>query len=132
MAASPRPLTPLIGAGIVAAAAVIGPSSFFAFIGLPYSYSSISLECSKGAPCIQTSLSSNQFVPAVQAYIPLALGGLIVYSMYKGLRGVAWAGIIGLLIFSFLSLPSIGVLYLPFAIALVGINAYARNDMRGA
>jgi hypothetical protein len=57
--------------------------------------------------------------------LPLVLGGLIGYAMFKGRNGIAWVGIVGLLAFSFVSLASIGLLYLPFVIALVGLNAYA-------
>jgi len=127
MAGSSPTLTPLIGAGLVAATAVIAISSFFAFVGLPYSYYSVTEVCSVGGPCGQMSQSGSLLVPIGQTFVPLTLGTLIAYAMFKQMKGVAWTGIVCLLAFSFLSLPSIGIIYLPFAIILVGINAYSRK-----
>jgi hypothetical protein len=112
-------------AALVVAIAIIAISSFFAFIGLPNSFVVVTEACSIGNACTQTTQQGTSFMTTPWAFLPLVLGGLVGYAMFKGRSGVAWAGIVGLLAFSFISMFSIGLLYLPFVIALVGLNAYA-------
>ena len=115
--------------GVVALAiATMAISAFFTLVGLPYSYTSVAEECSIGNQCVQTTQSGSSFVPAQIAVIPLLLGGLVAVGAVVRRASVTWTGVVGLLAFSFISLVSLGILYLPLVIALVGLTAAATSN----
>jgi hypothetical protein len=99
--------------------AISGLSVFLIVVGLPMSYASVSESCSNGNPCVQTQQSGTSFMQVPAAGIPLVIGGVVAFGLVKNRTAITWAGLVGLLIFSFVSLFSVGILYFPFAIALV-------------
>jgi hypothetical protein len=101
--------------------AIVGLSVFFIVVGLPYSYTSVSEHCSIGTRCIETQQSGASFVQAPIAVIPLLAGVVVAIGLFKSRVALSWVGMVGLLVFSFVGLFSIGLLYLPFAIVLVSL-----------
>lgn len=105
------------------AGAVVAISSFFVIVGLPYSYASVTEQCSAGNQCVQVTRLGSSFAPTQVAAIPLVLGVLVFLGVFKQRGVISWGGMIGLLVFSLVSLFSIGLLYLPFAMTLLGLLA---------
>lgn len=108
---------------LVVAGIVIALSVFVAFVGLPSSEAVVSEQCTVGSPCVQTSTHSNVLTPAPVAFLPLLTGIAVAVGLVKGRMAVSWIGTILLLVFSFFGLFSIGLLYMPLGIALVGLLA---------
>jgi hypothetical protein len=115
-------------AALVTAGVVAGLSAFFLFIGLPDSYATAAEQCSLPSNCIQTMQSGTNFVPTQWAALPLVLGCIIAFGVFKYRTAISWAALAGLGVFSFISLVSIGLLYFPFVIALVGLLASFRSQ----
>jgi hypothetical protein len=101
--------------------AIAGLSVFFVVVGLPGSYASVSESCSIGNQCVETQRSGTVLTQTPAAVIPLLAGAVVAIGLLKNRMAISWVGIVGLLVFSFLSLLSIGLLYMPFAIALVSL-----------
>jgi hypothetical protein len=101
--------------------AIAGLSVFFIVVGLPGSYASVSESCSIGNQCIETQQSGTFLAQTPAAVIPLLAGAAVAIGLLKNRMALSWVGIVGLLVFSFVSLFSIGLLYMPFAIALVSL-----------
>lgn len=110
-------------AALVVSGIIVALSVFFAVIGLPYSGVSVMERCSAGGQCVQTVTYQSNFVPTSLAVIPLLAGGFVALGLLRKRMALSWAGTILLLGFSIVSLFSIGLLYIPFAIALVGLLA---------
>jgi len=110
--------------------AIVGLSVFFILIGLPGSYASVSEQCSIGNPCVETQQSGTYLTQEPLAAIPLLTGAAFAIGLLKNRMVLSWAGMVALLIFSFLSLVSIGLLYMPFAIALVGLLSVIQSRKR--
>jgi len=88
----------------------------------------VSEQCSLPNNCIQTMQSGTNFVPTQWAALPLVLGCILAFGVFKDRTTMSWATLVGLGVFSFISLVSIGLLYLPFVIALVGLLASFRSQ----
>ncbi len=110
-------------AALVVAGIVIALSVFIALVGLPSSEAVVSEQCTVGNPCVQTSTYSNVLTPAPVALLPLLTGVAVAVGLVKGRMAVSWIGTILLLVFSFIGGFSIGLLYMPLGIALVGLLA---------
>jgi hypothetical protein len=113
------------------AVTVVGLSVFLVVVGLPGSYSSVSESCSLGNPCVVTRHSGTYLVQAPAAGIPLVAAVVVAVGLVKNRMALSWAGLAGLLVFAFISLFSVGLLYFPFAIALVGLLSVIQGR-RGA
>ena len=111
---------------LVVAGVVVGISIFIMIIGVPYSYVSVTETCAIGNPCVQTTQSGTYLDPTPVTIIPLLLGAVVALGVFKQWAAISWAGMTGLLFFSFVSIFSIGLLFLPFAIALFGLLAVVR------
>jgi hypothetical protein len=98
---------------------ISGLSAFLIIVGLPMSYASATESCSVGNPCVEVQQSGTSFAQVPAAAIPLLAGAVTVLGLVKNRIALSWAGLVGLLAFSFVSLFSVGLLYFPFAIALV-------------
>ncbi|MHB8568542.1 MAG: hypothetical protein ACYC9U_15815 [Nitrososphaerales archaeon] len=101
-------------------------SVFIATIGLPASEESVSIQCSG---CVQTVQFSTFLVPTLLALIPLLIAIIIGAGLLiKHWMILSWIGIIVLLGFSFISIFSMGVFYMPLAIGLVVALAAVQTD----
>jgi hypothetical protein len=114
-------------AALVSSLVVVGLSAFFLFVGVPGSYQQVSEECSLPNDCVQTMQSGSNFTPTLWAALPLVLGSIIGMGVLESRTAVSWAGVLGLAAFSFLSLFSIGLLYFPLVLILVGLLASLRG-----
>lgn len=112
--------------------AIVGLSAFFVIVGLPGSYASVSEQCSLGNQCVQTQRSGTYFVQTPIAVIPLSMGAMVAVGLVKNRMALSWAGMVGLLAFSFVSLVSIGLLYMPFVAALVSLLSVIQSRKRAA
>jgi hypothetical protein len=112
--------------------AIVGLSVFFILIGLPGSYASVSRQCSIGNQCVDTQKSGTFLTQEPLATIPLLTGAVVAIGLVKNWMVLSWIGMIGLLVFSFVSLVSIGLLYMPFAIALVSLLSVIQSRKRVA
>ncbi len=92
-------------------------SIFLTLIGAQYS--EVSANCYTAAECQR--LSTTVFVPIPQAVIPLLMGAVVAVGLVTKRMVLAWSGTILLLFFSLLTGFSIGLFYLPFAVALFGL-----------
>ena len=119
-----------VALGIVIA--IAGLSVFFIVVGLPGSYASVSENCSVGNQCVETRQSGTSFVQTPVAIIPLLAGAMVAIGLVKNRMTLSWVGMVGLLVFSFVGLLSIGLLYMPFAIALVGLFSVIQSGRRVA
>ena len=110
-------------------AVVAGISAFSILvivIGLPGSYIEVSETCSNGNLCVQTTQSGTYLSPTPLAVIPWLLGVVGALGVLKHQAAISWSGISGLLVFCSMTVFSIGLLYLPFALSLLGILAAIR------
>lgn len=114
------------GIAIGIAAILAAMSVFFIFVGVPGSYGTISEQCSLGSPCVQSQQTGISYTQVPAAVVPLFATGSVAIGLIKRSKVLLWVGVMVLLAFSFLSLFSVGLLYLPFAIALVGLTAAIR------
>ena len=114
-------LSRTIKTGLVVAGITIAFSIFIVVVGLPSSELSTTEQCSIGSPCVQTSTYSSPFSPEPVALVPLLAGAGVVLGLAKKWFIVSWAGTFLLLGFSMVGLLSIGLLYMPLGIALVGL-----------
>ena len=115
-------------------AVVAGISAFSILvivIGLPGSYIEVSETCSNGNLCVQTTQSGTYLSSTPVAVIPLLLGVVVALGVFRQRTAVSWAGMIGLLVFTFVSMFSLGLLYLPFTIVLFVILAARVNRAPG-
>ncbi len=110
--------------------AITGLSVFLIIVGLPGSYTSVSEQCSVGSQCVQTQQSGTYLVQTPVAAIPLSMGALVALGLVVNRMALSWAGMVGLLAFSFISLFSIGLLYMPFVITLVGLLSVIQSHKR--
>ena len=110
--------------------AIVGLSVFFILIGLPGSYASVSRQCSIGNPCFETQQSGTYLTQEPLAVIPLLTGAAVAVGLFRNRMALSWAGIVGLLVFSFVSLFSIGLLYMPLAITLVSLLSVIQSRKR--
>jgi hypothetical protein len=108
---------------LIVAGIVIALSVFIALVGLPSSEAIVTEQCAVGSPCAQTSTYSNTLTTTPVALVPLLTGMVVAAGLVKGRMVVSWIGTILLLVFSFFGLFSIGLLYMPLGIALVGLLA---------
>jgi hypothetical protein len=111
-------------AAIAVAGMAMVLSVFFVVIGVPFTNGSIGESCSLGSGCTQTvNAVTNGFNPTPWALFPLAAGGTVVVGLVSSRKVISWTGTILLTIFSFVSLFSIGLLYLLLVPFLVGLLA---------
>lgn len=110
--------------------AVVGLSVFLILIGLLGSYASVSEQCSIGNQCVETQQSGTYLIQEPLAAIPLLTGAALAIGLLKNRMALSWAGMVALLVFSFVSLVSIGLLYMPFAIALVSLLSVIQSRKR--
>jgi len=115
-----------LGLGVTGAMAAL--SLFFILIGIPGSSGTITLVCSTGNSCSSSSQYATTFTPTLYALIPLLLATVSGFGFYKRRMVLVWVTTVMLLIFSIISLVSIGVLYIPFAIALVALTFMNRRN----
>jgi hypothetical protein len=94
-------------------------SVFLSLIGAQYS--EVSANCYTAAECQR--LATTVYVPIPQAIIPLLMAAVVALGLVGKRMTLTWAGTTLLLFFSLLTGFSIGLLYLPFVIALFGLNA---------
>lgn len=106
---------------MVVSGIVIVLSIFFAVIGVPDSGVSVTETCVVSGLCSQTTDSFTSFVPVQLAVIPLLAGATVAAGLVRKITALCWAGTILILGFCFVGLFSIGLLYLPLAIVLVGL-----------
>jgi len=116
-------LTRLTKAALIVAGIVIALSVFIVLVGLPSSKATLTEQCAAGNPCVQTSKYSNTLTPTSVAIVPMLTGIAVGVGLVKGRMVVSWIGTILLLTFSFFEGFSIGLLYMPLGIALVGLLA---------
>lgn len=110
-----------LGSVLVVSGIVIALSIFFAVIGVPDSGGSVTETCVANGQCGQTTNSFTSFVPVQLAVIPLLAGATVAAGLVRKMAVLCWAGTILILGFCFVGLFSIGLLYLPLAIVLVGL-----------
>jgi len=111
-------------AAIAVAGVAMALSVFFVVIGVPYTQGSISESCSISPGCTQAGFTvTNGFTPTVWALVPLVAGGTILLGLVSSKKFISWTGTTLLAIFSFVSLFSIGLLYLLLVPFLVGLLA---------
>ncbi len=111
-------------AAITVAGVALVLSVFFVVIGVPFTQGSISQSCSIGSGCTQAVTTvTNGFAPIIWALVPLAAAGTVEFGLVSGRKVISWAGTILLAIFSFVSLDSIGLLFLPLVPLLVVLLA---------
>ncbi|MBI3860090.1 MAG: hypothetical protein HY296_07655 [Thaumarchaeota archaeon] len=110
-------------AALVVAGVIVALSIFFTVVGLPYSGASVAEICSAVSSCVETTTYQNNFVPTSLAVVPLLAGVLVALGLVEKRPILSWVGTTLLLGFSFVGLFSIGLLYMPFAIILVGLLA---------
>jgi hypothetical protein len=70
------------------------------------------------------------FEPVRLAVIPLLAGAMVVAGLIRKITALCWAGTLLALGFCFVGLFSIGLLYLPFAVALVGLLPTITSSFR--
>jgi hypothetical protein len=116
-----------VRAALGTALAIVALSIFLVVIGSQYSEGSVTRQCSIGSQCIETQQFRNYFVPEPIAGVPLLIGMVVALGLGTKRMLLAWSGTISLLVFSFLSIFSIGLFYAPFAITLVGLLAVIQN-----
>lgn len=115
--------------GVVGAMAAL--SLFFLVIGIPGSAETIALQCSTGNGCSGVSQYVTTFTPALFALIPLLLAAVSGLGFYVRKLILVWLATIALFVFSIISMFSIGILYIPFALALIGL-AFTNRGSPGA
>jgi hypothetical protein len=94
-------------------------SIFFAAVGVPGSYESVSEQCSLGSPCVSTQQAGTSFTRTPETAIALFAATAVAIGLVKKSNALSWLGTALLLGFSFGALFSVGLLYLPFGIALL-------------
>ena len=109
----------VVGVALCITLIIAAISIFLTLIGAQYS--EVSANCYTAAECQR--LSTTVFVPIPQAVIPLVMGVGVALGLVTKRMVLAWSGAAPLLFFSLLTGLSIGLLYLPFAIALFGLVA---------
>lgn len=110
---------------MAAALIVVTFSVILAVTGLPYSETIAT--CSPGNPCTSAQQVVTDPVPLVAVAVPLLLGLASAVGLVRGRMFLAWSGAIPLLFFSILTGFSIGLLYLPFDAALIGLLAIVQG-----
>jgi len=116
----------LVGAlGVTLAIAVI--SLFLILVGSEYSGISATRTCSIGNQCVDTKQFASKFVPEPVAAIPLLMAVAVIVGLVDKRMILAWSGTALLFIFSFVTGFSIGLFYMPFAVALVGLLTVIQN-----
>ena len=110
--------------GVVGAMAAL--SLFFLLIGVPGSTDTTTLSCSFGTSCSGGSYYSTTYTLTVYALVPVTLAAISAIAFYKRKYVLLWLSVAALFVFSFISLFSIGILYLPFGISLL-ILAFANR-----
>lgn len=105
---------------------IVALSVFLVVIGSQWE--EVSAPCYSAIEC--SRLSRTVFVPTPQAVIPLLLGMVVALGLAMKRMILAWSGTIPLLLFSLLFGFSIGLFYLPFDVALVGLLAIIQNQKR--
>lgn len=108
---------------LVVAGIVIALSVFFVVVGVPVSEASVMEQCSIGNQCIESSSFRNIFIPTEAALIPLLAGAIVELGIIRKSGIFSWTGALLLLVFSLVAGFSIGLLYLPLALVLVGFLA---------
>jgi hypothetical protein len=110
-----------LGSALLVSGIVIALSIFFGVVGVPYSGVSVTETCVTNGGCSQATASLSGFVPTPMAAIPLLAGAVVVTGLLRKTAFLCWAGAILILGFGFVGLFSIGLLYLPPAMVLVGL-----------
>lgn len=111
-----------LGLALGVAGAMAALSLFFILVGIPGSSESIALQCSAGSSCIANSNYSTTYTPTPFALVPLALAFVAGLGFYERRRAVTSLASVALLPFSVLTLFSIGILYVPFGVALTSLS----------
>ncbi len=109
---------------------IVALSVFLVVIGIQYSGVSVTRQCSIGNQCADTEQFFTKFVPEPVAVVPSLMGAVVALGLVKKRMVFAWSGTILLLIFSSVSIFSIGLFYAPFSITLVGLLAVIHNRKR--
>jgi hypothetical protein len=117
-----------VGAAVGVTLIIAALSVFLLVIGSPASEGSATGQCSTGNQCVFTQQFRNYFIPTPVATVPLLMGAVVALGLVKKRSFLSWSGTILLLIFSFVSIFSIGLFYFPFGIALVGFLAIIQNQ----
>jgi hypothetical protein len=112
-----------VSVALVAAGVVIALSVFFVVVGVPASEASAIEQCSVGPQCVESSTFRNIFVPTEAALIPLIAGIIAELGIIEKSYTAAWIGALLLLVFSLVAGFSIGLVFLPFALWLIGFLA---------
>jgi len=115
-----------LGLGVAGSMAAL--SLFFILIGIPGSSGTVSLVCSSGNSCSSSSTYATTFTPTLFALFPLFLATVSGFGFYKRRMSLVWVATVALLIFSIISLLSIGILYVPFAAALGALTFINRHN----
>jgi hypothetical protein len=115
-----------LGLGVAGSMAAL--SLFFILIGIPGSSGTITLACSSSNSCSSSSQYATTFTPTLYALVPLLLATVSGFGFYKRKMNLVWLATVALFIFSIISLLSIGILYIPFAIALVALTFINRRN----
>jgi hypothetical protein len=110
-----------LGSGLFVSGIIIALSVFFGVVGVPYTGVSVTETLVASGQSSQTTAFVMTFVPVQLAVIPLLAGATVMAGLVRRVAVVCWAGTILLLGFCFVGLFSIGLLYLPLAIVLVGL-----------
>jgi len=97
-------------------------------VGAQYSGVSVTRQCSIGNQCAETEQVFTKFVPEPVAVVTLLMGAIAALGLVTKKMVLAWTGTVPLLAFSLLTGLSIGLFYLPLAVALVGVLAIMRNQ----
>lgn len=109
----------VVGTALCITLIIAAISVFLMLVGAQYA--EVGANCYTAAEC--QSLSKAVFVPIPQAIIPLLMGAVVALGLATKRMALVWSGTALLLFFSVLTGFSIGLLYLPFVIALFGLVA---------
>jgi len=121
-----------LGLALAVTVAMAALSIFFVVVGLPGSSDSVTLVCSSSSSnsCSAGSYLATSFVPTLFALIPLSLAAVAGFGFYRRKMILVWLATGVLLAFSTISFFSIGLLYIPFGIALIALMWINRRDPR--
>ncbi|MDA4121162.1 MAG: hypothetical protein OK404_02000 [Thaumarchaeota archaeon] len=113
----------MVRPALATALVVVTFSAILAFTGLPYSETMLST-C---PPCTSTQRVGSDPSPLLVVAIPLILGLASTIGLAVGRMFLAWSGAIPLLFFSILTGFSVGLLFLPVVVALIGLLAIIKS-----
>ena len=119
-----------LGLALTVTGAMAALSLFFVVVGMQSSSISTSLTCSSSNSCSAGSQFATSFVPTSLALIPLLLAAVAGFGFYRRKMILIWFATAILLAFSIVFLVSIGILYIPFGIALIALIWINRSDPR--